>query len=83
MPPPQFCLWDPIEVIDCPMSDPQSVSLGGVVMGRPINRVMCRMAVAVLPDAHVFDEAVENDSGRSFSIWLSKVSANSDKFSKT
>jgi hypothetical protein len=47
-------------VIDCPVSDPQSLSVVVVVMGRRINQIVCRMAVAVLLDAtrraYVLDE---------------------------
>jgi hypothetical protein len=74
-------------MIDCPLSDPQSLSLVVIVMGRPINQVMWEMAVAVLLDAtlgaHVLDEAKwKMITAASSEFGFEKASVNNDKFSR-
>jgi hypothetical protein len=69
------------------MGDPQSRSLVVVVMGRPINEVMCRMVIAAILDvtlrAHAFDETKwKMRTVASSQFGFEKASANNDKFSR-
>jgi hypothetical protein len=69
------------------MSDPQSLSIVVVMMGRPIDQAVCRMTLAASLDAtlrpHVFDETkLKMMAVASSQFGFENTSVNDDKFSK-